>query len=96
MVYFNKWLILDLLDMVWRIYDIHVHHKRYVGRNPLHGLLVKSISFLSFFHLCFKWLYMVIIVLHPFWCGVHSLANCYGSRYQTFSFKLMASIVCIL
>ena len=37
-----KWSILDLLDVVWSIYDIHVfpscHHKRYVGRNVCDGL----------------------------------------------------------
>lgn len=47
-------------DVVWRIYGIHVfppfHHKRYVGRNLLHGLSMKSVSFLIFGLLCFKWL----------------------------------------
>ena len=74
MVQYMKWLILDLLDVVWRKYDIHVfpscHHKRYVGRNLLHGLLVKSFSFLIFFLLCLKWLQVVILPLQarPNWC----------------------------
>ena len=59
-----KWLILDLLDVVWCKYDIHVfpscHLKRYVGRNICEGLLTKSFSFLLFFLLCFKWLYLGI------------------------------------
>ena len=48
-----EWLILDLLDVLWRKYDIHFfpscHHKRYVGRNLYNSLFMKFFLFLLFF-----------------------------------------------
>ena len=53
-----KWLILDLLDVVWYKYGIHIfpscHHMRYVGRNHLESLLVKFFSFRLFFSSLFE------------------------------------------
>jgi hypothetical protein len=101
--YYNKWLKLHLLEVVWCPYDIPVlaflHLKWYVDRNPLYDLFVFLCSCIHF--ACFS--LGVLHLLSSSWLSFHHIGSrcldsqiAWGWRNAILRFIGLFYLCCIL